>query len=85
MSDQYRRLYRSRNERMIGGVCGGLGEYFGIDPTLVRVLFIAFALMGGPGLIAYILLLIIVPEEPLQQTMSPVESEPAEAEEVQSE
>lgn len=85
MSDHYRRLYRSRNERMIGGVCGGLGEYFGIDPTLVRVLFIAFALMGGPGLIAYILLLIIVPEEPLQQTLSPVESEPSEAEEVQSE
>jgi phage shock protein C len=65
---------------MIGGVCGGLGEYFSIDPTLVRVLFIAFALIGGPGLIAYILLLIIVPEEPLQQTMSSVESEPGEPE-----
>ena len=80
MSNKYRRLYRSRSERMIGGVCGGLGEYFSIDPTLVRVLFVAFALIGGPGLIAYILLLIIVPEEPLQQTMSPVESEPGEPE-----
>ena len=64
MSDDYKKLYRSRSERMIGGVCGGIGEHFGIDPTLVRVLFVAFALAGGPGFIAYIIMLLIVPEEP---------------------
>ncbi len=79
MSGDYKRLYRSRNERMIGGVCGGLGEYFGIDPTLVRVLFVTFALIGGSALIAYIIMLIIVPEEPLPQSMAPTVTEPAKA------
>lgn len=59
-----KRLYRSRTERMIGGVCGGLGEYFNIDPTLVRLLFVVFALTGGSGLLAYLIFLIVVPEEP---------------------
>jgi phage shock protein C len=60
-----KRLYRSRSERMIGGVAGGLGEYFNIDPTLVRLLFVVFTFTGGPGLIAYIIMLIVVPEEPM--------------------
>ncbi len=68
MSTPYKKLYRSRRERMIGGVCGGLGEYFGIDPTLVRVLFVVAALFGGPGILAYLILLIIVPEEPMNQS-----------------
>jgi phage shock protein C len=51
---------------MIGGVCGGLGVYLGIDPTIVRLLFILFALAGGPGLVAYLIMLIVVPEEPLE-------------------
>ena len=50
---------------MLGGVCGGLGVYFTIDPTLIRVLFVVLALASGAGLIAYLLLLIIVPIEPL--------------------
>ena len=58
-----KKLYRSQKDRMIGGVCGGLGEYFGIDPTIVRLLFVAFALAGGPGLIAYLVFLIVVPDE----------------------
>ena len=65
MSSAIRRLYRSRTERMLGGVCGGLGVYFTIDPTLIRVLFVVLALASGAGLIAYLLLLIIVPIEPL--------------------
>lgn len=65
MSTEYRRLYRSRTDRMIGGVAAGLGQYFSIDPTLVRLLFVIGTLAGGPGLLAYIILLIIVPEEPL--------------------
>jgi phage shock protein C len=64
MSENARRLYRSRTQRMIGGVCGGLGEYFDIDPTIVRLLFVVTALAGGPGLLAYIIMLIVVPSEP---------------------
>ena len=65
-----KKLYRSQKDRMVGGVCGGLGEYFGIDPTLVRLLFVFFALAGGPGLIAYLIFLIVVPDES-SQTSSP--------------
>lgn len=64
MSGEYKRLYRSRDERMISGVCGGIAKYFNVDPTLIRLLFVIFAFAGGPGLIAYIVLAIIVPEEP---------------------
>jgi phage shock protein C len=64
MSEDYKKLYRSRQERMIGGVCGGIAEYFGIDPTLIRVAFVVFALAGGPGFVAYIIMLLIVTEEP---------------------
>jgi phage shock protein PspC (stress-responsive transcriptional regulator) len=48
---------------MIGGVCGGLGEYLDIDSTVVRILFVVLALMGGPGFLVYLILLIIVPSE----------------------
>ena len=58
-----RRLYRSRTNRSIAGVCGGLGEYFKVDPTLIRILFVLFALAGGPGLLAYIILWLVMPEE----------------------
>jgi phage shock protein PspC (stress-responsive transcriptional regulator) len=64
MTENVRRLYRSRTQRMIGGVCGGLGEYFDIDPTIVRLLFVVTALAGGPGLLAYIIMLIVVPSQP---------------------
>jgi phage shock protein PspC (stress-responsive transcriptional regulator) len=68
MTEEIKKLYRSRNDRMLGGVCGGLSEYFRIDSTLIRLLFVAFALAGGPGLIAYIIMLIVVPEEPYYET-----------------
>jgi len=55
------RLTRSETDKRIAGVCGGLGEYFGIDPILVRVAFVLLALMG-PGLIAYIVLWIVMPK-----------------------
>ncbi len=60
-----KKLYRSRVDRKIGGVCGGLGEYFGIDPTLVRLLFVLGLLFVGGTLLAYLILLIVIPEEPL--------------------
>jgi phage shock protein PspC (stress-responsive transcriptional regulator) len=59
-----RRLYRSRTDRKLAGVCGGLSQYFNTDATLIRVLFVVLALLGGPGLVIYLLMWILVPEEP---------------------
>jgi phage shock protein C len=61
---QTHRLYRSRSDRKLAGVCGGLAQYSNIDPTLIRVLFVVLALLGGPGLVIYLLMWILVPEEP---------------------
>ncbi len=58
-----KKLYRSRTDRKLCGVCGGLGEYFELDPTLIRLLWVIFTLMGGAGLLAYIICAIIVPQE----------------------
>ncbi len=59
-----KRLYRIRQGRMIAGVCAGLGEYFDVDPTLVRLLFVALTLFHGLGLVAYLVLMIITPRRP---------------------
>jgi len=58
-----KRLYRSGRDAMVGGVCGGLGEYFNVDPTLVRLAFVllAFATAFFPALMLYLILWIIVP------------------------
>lgn len=58
-----KRLQRSRTEKMLAGVCGGLGEYFDIDPTIIRVLWVVVTLMGGAGIIAYLILWVVVPLE----------------------
>ena len=58
-----KRLYRSRKSKMICGVCGGIGEYFNIDPTLIRLVFILFGCTGG-GILAYIIAAIIIPDNP---------------------
>ena len=57
-----KRLERSIDNKMIAGVCGGLGEYFDIDPTIVRLIWIGLSLAFGGGIIAYIIAWIIVPE-----------------------
>jgi phage shock protein C len=59
-----KRLYRSRHDQIIGGVCGGISEYFGIDAVLIRLLAVAAILVGGGGLMAYIIMWIVIPEEP---------------------
>jgi phage shock protein C len=59
-----RKLYRSRTNRQVAGVCGGLAEYFSIDATLIRVLFVVLAVLGGSGIVLYLALWIIVPREP---------------------
>ena len=59
-----KKLYRSRKERMIAGVCGGLAERFAIDPTWVRLLFVILFFAGGSALLVYIIMWIIVPLSP---------------------
>jgi phage shock protein C len=59
--DERRRLTRSESDRMVAGVCGGLGEHLGIDPTLVRIVFVILALFGASGLVLYVALWLIVP------------------------
>jgi phage shock protein C len=61
-----KRLYRSRIDRKLGGVCGGFGEYFEIDPVIVRLIYVALIFWGGIGLIAYLVALIVVPNNPEQ-------------------
>jgi phage shock protein PspC (stress-responsive transcriptional regulator) len=83
MASDIKKLYRSRNDRMIAGVCGGLGEYFSIDPTLFRLVFVIAAVFGGSGILAYLLFMIIVPQEPMEVADSPIEvteTEPQEGE-----
>jgi phage shock protein C len=68
MSTGNKQLYRSRENRIIGGVCAGLGEFFGIDPTIVRLFFVFGAIFFGfPGalVLIYIVMLLVVPEAPL--------------------
>jgi len=59
-----KKIYRSRNDKKLAGVCAGFAEYFGIDPTIVRLLFVFFVLWAGTGLLAYIICALIIPEEP---------------------
>jgi phage shock protein C len=59
-----KRLYRSKTNKIIAGVCGGIAEYSNIDPTIVRLLWLLFSLIWGTGLVAYIIAWIIIPEEP---------------------
>ncbi len=58
-----KRLHLSSKDKKLGGVCGGLGEYFDIDPTLVRIFFLFFTLAGGGGLLLYLLIWIITPKD----------------------
>lgn len=61
------RLYRSRSDRILGGVCGGLGPYFDVDPVLIRLVFVLLAL-GGVGVLAYLILWLIIPARPIGLT-----------------
>ena len=58
-----KKLYRSKTDRKVAGVCGGIAEYFDIDPTVVRILWIIMSWVAGSGIIAYILACIFMPEE----------------------
>ncbi len=58
-----KKLYRSDENKMFAGVCGGIAEYFGVDPTLIRLAWVVFSLLGGSGVLAYILAAIIIPRD----------------------
>ncbi|MBO6047037.1 MAG: PspC domain-containing protein [Erysipelotrichaceae bacterium] len=59
-----KKLYRSTRDRKIAGVCGGIGEYANVDPTIIRAIFAIFAIWGGSGLLIYLALMFIMPEQP---------------------
>ena len=61
-----KKLYKSNTNKMLEGVCGGIAEYFGIDPTIVRLAWVVFCALGGSGILAYIIAAIIIPSAPLE-------------------
>lgn len=76
---EQRRLYRSRTDRVIAGVCGGLGEYLNTDPVIFRVLFAVGVLVGGGGLIIYLVLWIVAPEKDITTSFSEGQAEAGNA------
>jgi phage shock protein PspC (stress-responsive transcriptional regulator) len=64
VSGPTKRLYRSRTERKIAGVCGGLAAYLGVDPVIPRILWVVLALGGGLGIVAYLICWLVIPLEP---------------------
>ena len=62
-NNNYRQLFKSNTNRTLCGVCGGIGEYFNIDPTLVRLGWIVFSVAGGAGLLAYIIAALVMPKQ----------------------
>ncbi|HEX6947854.1 MAG TPA: PspC domain-containing protein [Acidimicrobiia bacterium] len=70
------RLTRSRTDRVIGGVAGGLGKYFGVDPVWFRLGFVVFTLAGGSGILAYLIAWIVIPEETGEETAATAPAKP---------
>ncbi len=66
--DRTRKLYRSRTDRKLAGVCSGLANYLSVDATLIRVIFIALAVLGGAAVPIYLAMWVIVPNEPQDMT-----------------
>ena len=64
MKKKVKRLYRSGKEKILGGVCGGIAEYFNVDPTIIKIIWILIVLGYGAGIIAYIIAWIIIPKNP---------------------
>jgi phage shock protein C len=73
-------LYRSRTEKVIGGVCGGLAKYLDIDVSIMRIITVLVVLAAGTGLLAYIIAMIIIPKEPIGETAQGISAEPVASE-----
>ena len=59
-----KRLYKSNVNQQIDGVCAGIAEYFGLDPTVIRLAWVLFSLLGGSGVLAYIICAVVIPRNP---------------------
>ena len=59
-----KKLYKSETDKKVCGVCGGIAKYFGIDSTIVRLGLVAFCLLGGSGILAYIICALVIPDDP---------------------
>ncbi len=59
-----KKLYKSTTDKKLDGVCGGLGEYLNIDPTVIRLAWVIFSLLGGSGILAYIIAALVIPTNP---------------------
>lgn len=71
MAGKNKKLYRSATNSKVAGVCGGLGDYFSVDPLIFRLIFLVLLLPGGaPGVIPYLILWVLVPREPFANTPS---------------
>ena len=70
-SNEVRRLYRSRTDRMLGGLCGGLGQYLGTDSTVVRVVAVLLTFIVPATPLAYLVLMLVIPEEPVSAAAAP--------------
>jgi len=62
--EERKRLWRSRDDAVIAGICGGVADYFNVDPVLIRVLWVIFTLVAGGGIIAYLACWLVIPREP---------------------
>lgn len=78
-SAEVRRLTKSRTDRMIDGVCGGVAAYFNLDPTLVRIAWVLLTILGGSGILLYIAAMILVPKDPAPPPGQKAETPPAAA------
>ncbi len=81
----HRKLYRSRKEKVLAGVAGGIGEYFDFDPVIARVIFVILTFFGGGGLLVYVVLWIALPEKPLQAGENNIDDFVVDVEEVAEE
>lgn len=66
-----KRLYRSRDNRVLCGICGGIGDYLGIDPVIVRIILVVLCLIGFSGVLAYIIAIFLIPEQPVMNVNVP--------------
>jgi len=71
-----KRLYRDASDKMVGGVCSGLANFFGIDPTVIRLAFVLLTLLGGHGILIYLVLWLVVPLAPQAAAESVVDVPP---------
>jgi phage shock protein C len=62
-SRSYKQIHRSREDRIVSGLCGGLGRYANIDPVIIRILFVAFTLFGGSGILLYVIGWLAIPDD----------------------